>query len=302
MRVQRASTLTDMLKNLLTRTAFMSRVYPRRERTRYADPRSVPVSRRSAKPRTRARGVDGRRLHSRRSMSRACPRSLEHLVERSRKEVLAAVQQDGRALQFASFELKQDREVVLAAVRQNGWAFEFASSELRQDREVVLAAAQRSPFALKFASSELQQDREVVLAAMQRHGRALQFASKELRRDREVVRAAMQQSPYALDLMHKSAFLTTILTAWRRQASFSATARRDAASTEASPRSRKAPSPTSITMHESAADESATLPHEHLGTQIKSRTHQRSKKRKKRRGGERRGGRMRRQAPSSGCE
>ena len=38
------------------------------------------------------------------------------------------MQQDGRALQFASFELKQDRGVVLAAVRQNGWALEFALS------------------------------------------------------------------------------------------------------------------------------------------------------------------------------
>lgn len=45
--------------------------------------------------------------------------------------------------------------------------------------------------------------------------------------------------------MHKFALLTTILTAWRTQASLSATARRDAASTEASPRSRKTPSPTS---------------------------------------------------------
>jgi hypothetical protein len=34
--------------------------------------------------------------------------------------------------------------VVLAAVQQKGWALEYASEELRGDREVVLAAVQRN--------------------------------------------------------------------------------------------------------------------------------------------------------------
>jgi hypothetical protein len=52
--------------------------------------------------------------------------------------VLAAVQQNGEALEHASPELRADREVVLAAVQQNGEALEHASPELRADREVVL--------------------------------------------------------------------------------------------------------------------------------------------------------------------
>ena len=57
--------------------------------------------------------------------------------------VLAAVQQSGEALQFASEELKADREVVLAAVQQDGLALEHASEELRANREVVLAAVKQ---------------------------------------------------------------------------------------------------------------------------------------------------------------
>ena len=52
--------------------------------------------------------------------------------------VLAAVQQDGWALKFASSELQQDREVVLAAVQQSGWLLQFASSKLQQDRDYLL--------------------------------------------------------------------------------------------------------------------------------------------------------------------
>ena len=43
-------------------------------------------------------------------------------------------------LEYASKELQNDREVVLAAVTQNGYALNFASEELKRDREVVLAA------------------------------------------------------------------------------------------------------------------------------------------------------------------
>lgn len=36
-----------------------------------------------------------------------------------------------------------DREVVLAAVNENGYALQFASDELRADRDVVLAAVEQ---------------------------------------------------------------------------------------------------------------------------------------------------------------
>ena len=56
---------------------------------------------------------------------------------------LAAAQQRGGALVYASAELQADREVVLAAVQQDGHALQYATAELQADREGVLAAVQQ---------------------------------------------------------------------------------------------------------------------------------------------------------------
>ena len=74
----------------------------------------------------------------------------------NRELVLAAVHQDGCALEFASGTLRNDRELVLAAVHQDGCALEFASKALRNDREVVLAAVQQEGYALSYASAALR--------------------------------------------------------------------------------------------------------------------------------------------------
>ena len=122
-----------------------------------------------------------------------------------REVVLAAVQQNGDALYYASTELQADREIVLAAVQQYGDALKHASAELRADRNFVLAAVQQYGRALSWASAELQADREVVLAAVQQDGGALYWASAELRADREVALAAVQKNGGALE--HASAEL-----------------------------------------------------------------------------------------------
>ena len=53
---------------------------------------------------------------------------------------MAACNEDGMALRFASDALKDDREVVMAAIKQNGIAIAWASDALRADREVLNAA------------------------------------------------------------------------------------------------------------------------------------------------------------------
>ena len=45
--------------------------------------------------------------------------------------VLAAVANDGQALQFASEDLRADREVVTTAINEDGWALEHAAEEFR---------------------------------------------------------------------------------------------------------------------------------------------------------------------------
>lgn len=50
--------------------------------------------------------------------------------------------QDGRALDFASPELKNVREIVLEDIRQNWMALQNASPELQNVPEVIAAARQ----------------------------------------------------------------------------------------------------------------------------------------------------------------
>ena len=129
--------------------------------------------------------------------------ALEHFLEfRSDKEVvLAAVTQNGQALKYASPALRGDKRVVLAAVTQYGDALEHASLSILSDKEVVLAAVTEDGIALSWANEALQRDKEVVLAAVKQYGYALQYASDELQRDMDVVRAALTEDPSAREFV-----------------------------------------------------------------------------------------------------
>eukprot|EP00971_Amphidinium_carterae_P256812 5099008-Amphidinium_carterae.2 len=93
-------------------------------------------------------------------------------------------------LKHAPEECKRDPEVVLAAVRQDGFALEFAAEECKRDRDIVLEAVRQHGYALKFAVEEYKKDREIVLEAVRHHAWALRFAAEECKRDREIVLAA----------------------------------------------------------------------------------------------------------------
>ena len=54
--------------------------------------------------------------------------------------MLAAVKQDGYALEFASKSLKSDPKIVLAAVTQDGYALEHASKSLKSNSKIMVAA------------------------------------------------------------------------------------------------------------------------------------------------------------------
>jgi len=134
---------------------------------------------------------------------RLCVFASEWLKVKGDKEVvLAAVNQHGEALEFASEEMKGDKEVVLAAVNVFGFALRHASEELKGDKEVVLAAVNRHGRALQFSSDELKGDKEVVLAAVKKNGWALRHAFEELKGDKEVVLTAVNQ--HGEELRHAS--------------------------------------------------------------------------------------------------
>ena len=119
-------------------------------------------------------------------------------VHDTKSVVMAAVQQNGKALMFASPMLQADRGVVLAAVEQNGKAFYFAHCDMKTDKAFVLEVVKRHGLALKWADASLQADREVVLEAVRSKGRALKYACADLRQDREIVLQAVREDGTAL--------------------------------------------------------------------------------------------------------
>ena len=54
-------------------------------------------------------------------------------MKKDKEVVLAAVQQDALALEYAGEEIKKDKEVVLTAVQQNGHALEYAGEEMKKE-------------------------------------------------------------------------------------------------------------------------------------------------------------------------
>ena len=85
-------------------------------------------------------------------------KSIIEYYQKAKFFVLAVVQQNDKALQYADAALKADRDVVLAAVQQDGRALEYADAALRADREIVLAAVQNNERALLFAAYESPRD------------------------------------------------------------------------------------------------------------------------------------------------
>ncbi|NGX44273.1 MAG: hypothetical protein K1060chlam3_00439, partial [Candidatus Anoxychlamydiales bacterium] len=111
-------------------------------------------------------------------------------LKKDKEIVLAAVKQNGWAIQYAHEDLKKDKEIVLAAVKQNGNTLSSAHEELTKDKEIVLAAVKQADEALEYAHEDLKKDREFVLAAVKQAGGALQYAHEDLKKDKEIVLAA----------------------------------------------------------------------------------------------------------------
>ena len=127
-----------------------------------------------------------------------CPENTNNL-KADREVVLAAVSNNGSALEYADDALKADRESVLAAILNEGSALYYADDTLKADREVVFAAVSKNGCALACADDTLKVDREVVLAAVSNDGSALEYADDTLKADREVVLAAVSDNGLALE-------------------------------------------------------------------------------------------------------
>jgi hypothetical protein len=97
--------------------------------------------------------------------------------------MLAAVRQDGMALEFLS---TMDPEIALAAVRQNGLALEHVSFDLKRDYEIVKAAVTQNGLALRLVHSALKDDPDIALAAVHQNGLAIELTPIGMKHDRQI--------------------------------------------------------------------------------------------------------------------
>ena len=85
----------------------------------------------------------------------------------------------------------------MAAVMQNGQALQYATDTLRGNAAVVRAAASQIGKALHHGSAATKVDRDIVLAAVSQDGRVLQHADASLKAHPEIVHDAVAQAPKA---------------------------------------------------------------------------------------------------------
>ena len=82
-------------------------------------------------------------------------RALRAVYKNDDDVVLAAVTNNGLALQHASERLKRYHDIVLAAVRQNGLALQYASGDMKDNIDIVRIAVRQNGLALQYASDSL---------------------------------------------------------------------------------------------------------------------------------------------------
>jgi WD40 repeat protein len=83
-----------------------------------------------------------------------------------KQKAIAAVKEDPSELENLE-DFQGDKEVVMAAVTQDGVALEYASEKLQDDEAIVMAAMASNPCALEHANSRFRVDRDLVLRYIQ---------------------------------------------------------------------------------------------------------------------------------------
>ena len=111
---------------------------------------------------------------------------------------LKSVQQEGYALMYFDFELRDSDEIMLAAVSNRGSALSLASERQKKNRDIVYAAVSNCGLALNYADPLLKKDFEIVSLAVKSRGMALKYASPELQDCEEIVKLAVENDGYAI--------------------------------------------------------------------------------------------------------
>jgi hypothetical protein len=123
--------------------------------------------------------------------------ALQH-IPKTYENVLAAVKQNGLALQFAG-DFQDNERITHAAVKQNVAAFEFVSPRFKDNKTFVSNILAHDGDMLEFTSARLKDDDNMVRIATRRFGYPLQYASDRLRSNKEFV--AQCGLEYASDIV-----------------------------------------------------------------------------------------------------
>merc|ERR1712194_556105 len=118
--------------------------------------------------------------------------------------VMACVCLNGLALEHVSLCLQADRKIALAAVSQDGSALQHASF-FQNDRKFVFDAVSQRGAALEHAYTYMKADRKIVSAAVSQDGCALAHADKVLRVDPEIMQAWLRTARPRQRLRRKTA-------------------------------------------------------------------------------------------------
>ena len=98
-------------------------------------------------------------------------------LEKFKKEIIS----------LSNEKLKVDKEVILAAVKQNGYALQYADEKLKADKKFILAAVKENGYALEYADEKLKADKKIVLAAVKQDVSALDYVDDSLKNDPDIL-------------------------------------------------------------------------------------------------------------------
>ncbi|KAF0974940.1 hypothetical protein FDP41_006045 [Naegleria fowleri] len=110
---------------------------------------------------------------------------------------MAAVRNEGLALQYADEMLKRDQEIVIEAIKQNNGALRYACKELLRGKEFLLRLGCWNIF--RYAPKEIVEDREFVLSVAKLNGLAVVGSNDSpFLNDKEILLEAVRSNGYAL--------------------------------------------------------------------------------------------------------
>jgi hypothetical protein len=114
------------------------------------------------------------------------------IVYSTREQLLSALVQDKKNIQFATKKLLNNKSVMLSAIKL-GASLEYLSDCLRNDRDIVLEAVKQKGTQLQYASKSLRNDVTIVATALRQDKKAKEHT--EIFDKEDTVLQLLKQAP-----------------------------------------------------------------------------------------------------------